>query len=391
MTSSPFFRWLARFYPAAMNVKWPERMRSALGALIGIAFTGGSMHLLLGPNASIPMLVAPMGASAVLLFGVPASPLAQPWSIIGGNLVSATVGVACATFISDPVAAAALAVAMAIAAMFALRCVHPPSGAVALTAVLGGPAIHALGFRFVLEPILIQSAALLGAALVYHAVTGHRYPHAASRATPATPQVPESGNSITRADLEAVLNRRGELLDIDPDDLETLFRETQLQAYTRTFSELACRDVMSTPVVSITPDTTLRAAADLLQRHSIKALPVIDKRQHVVGILTRADLANKPKTADLRLMDTIAARFFKRDATRARLVSTVMTTHVRTVATGTPIVELVPLFADDDHHHIPVVDTHDRLVGIVTQSDLIAGLYRQTQMQAEAQQRPAAA
>jgi CBS domain-containing membrane protein len=395
LTRSPFSQWLARFYPAAMNVKWPERMRSALGALIGIAFTGGSMHLLLGPNVNIPLLVAPMGASAVLLFGVPASPLAQPWSIIGGNLVSATVGVACAMLISDPVAAAALAVGVAIAAMFALRCVHPPSGAVALTAVVGGPAIHALGFRFVLEPILIQSAALLGAALVYHAVTGHRYPHAV-RAAPSVPQAPASGNSITRADLEAVLNRRGELLDIDPEDLETLFRETQLQAYARTFSELSCRDVMSAPVVSITPDTTLRAAADLLQRHSIKALPVVDKRQHVAGIVTRADLANKPKSADLRLMEALSARLFKRDATRGRLVSTVMTTHVRTVSTSTPIVELVPLFADDGHHHIPVVDSHDRLVGIITQSDLIAGLYRQTQMQAQAQaqaqaqQRPAA-
>ncbi|WP_411828777.1 HPP family protein [Paraburkholderia caribensis] len=393
MTRSPFFQWLARFYPAAMNVKWPERMRSALGALIGIAFTGGSMHLLLGPNANIPLLVAPMGASAVLLFGVPASPLAQPWSIIGGNLVSATVGVAAALLISDPVAAAALAVGVAIAAMFALRCVHPPSGAVALTAVVGGPAIHTLGFRFVLEPILIQSAALLGAALVYHAVTGHRYPHA-TRAAPTVPQAPASGNSITRTDLEAVLNRRGELLDIDPDDLEALFRETQLQAYARTFSELACRDVMSAPVVSVTPDSTLRAAADLLQRHSIKALPVVDKRQHVAGIVTRADLASKPKSADLRLMEALSARLFKRDATHGKLVSTVMTTHVRTVSTSTPIVELVPLFADDGHHHIPVIDLHDRLVGIITQSDLIAGLYRQTQMQAQArgqaQQRPAA-
>ncbi|MEM5290816.1 HPP family protein [Paraburkholderia sabiae] len=389
MTRSPLIQWLARFYPAAMNVKWPERMRSALGALIGIAFTGGSMHLLLGPGANIPMLVAPMGASAVLLFGVPASPLAQPWSIIGGNLVSATVGVACATLISDPVAAAALAVGVAIAAMFAFRCVHPPSGAVALTAVLGGPAIHALGFRFVLEPILIQSAALLGAALVYHAVTGHRYPHA-TRAAPAAPQVPASSSNITRDDLEAVLNRRGELLDIDPEDLETLFRETQMQAYARTFSELACRDVMSAPVVSVSPDTTLRAAADLLQRHSIKALPVIDKRERVVGIVTRADLANKPKSVDLRLMEALAARLFKRDTHRGRLVSTVMTTHVRTVATGTPIVELVPFFADDGHHHIPVIDKHDRLVGIITQSDLIEGLYRQSQMQAQAQQRPAA-
>ena len=130
------------------------------------------MHVLLGPAANIPLLVAPMGASAVLLFAVPASPLAQPWSIIGGNIVSATVGVACASWIADPVGAAALAVALAICAMFALRCVHPPSGAVALTAVLGGPAVHALGYRFVAEPIAIQSVTLLCAR--HHLPRGYR-------------------------------------------------------------------------------------------------------------------------------------------------------------------------------------------------------------------------
>ncbi|MGF6802262.1 CBS-domain-containing membrane protein [Paraburkholderia youngii] len=186
MSRSPALGWLSSFLPAPVTVKWHERARSCLGALLGIAFTGGLMYLLLGPAANIPLLVAPMGASAVLLFAVPASPLAQPWSIIGGNLVSATVGVTCAMLIGDPTLAAALAVALSISGMFALRCVHPPSGAVALTAVLGGPVIHALGYRFVLEPIAIQSAALLFAALVYHAATGHRYPHAGrqDRATP---------------------------------------------------------------------------------------------------------------------------------------------------------------------------------------------------------------
>jgi CBS domain-containing membrane protein len=106
------------------------------------------MHLLLGSSTSILLLVAPMGASAVLLFAVPASPLAQPWSIVGGNLVSATVGVACATWISDLVDAAALAIALAICAMFALRCVHPPSGAVALTAVLWRSLDSCTGLRF---------------------------------------------------------------------------------------------------------------------------------------------------------------------------------------------------------------------------------------------------
>ncbi|MGC2040724.1 HPP family protein, partial [Paraburkholderia caledonica] len=90
MSRSIVLRWLSSFIPVPVTVKWQERARSCLGALLGIAFTGGSMYLLLGPGANIPLLVAPMGASAVLLFAVPASPLAQPWSIIGGNLVSAT-------------------------------------------------------------------------------------------------------------------------------------------------------------------------------------------------------------------------------------------------------------------------------------------------------------
>lgn len=237
---SNVMRWLASFLPSPVAVRWPERLRSCLGALLGIAFTGGAMHVLLGHAASIPLLVAPMGASAVLLFGVPASPLAQPWSIIGGNLVSATVGVACASWIADPVGAAALAVALAICAMFALRCVHPPSGAVALTAVLGGPAVHALGYRFVAEPIAIQSLALLGAAIVYHAVTGHRYPHSVHHSSHKEPMSPSvaSKEGFTRADLEAVLTKRDELLDIDVDDLESLLREVQLQAHARTFDEL---------------------------------------------------------------------------------------------------------------------------------------------------------
>src|SRR5205085_807791 len=77
-------RWLHGFLPAPVSLKWTERLRAGAGALIGIALTGGVAHLLIGDASAIPFLIAPMGASAVLLFAVPASPLAQPWSIIGG-------------------------------------------------------------------------------------------------------------------------------------------------------------------------------------------------------------------------------------------------------------------------------------------------------------------
>ncbi|HEX3636740.1 MAG TPA: HPP family protein [Paraburkholderia sp.] len=386
MSRDALIRWFSSFAPHPIAVRWPERFRSCLGALLGIAFTGGTMHVLLGPAANIPLLVAPMGASAVLLFAVPASPLAQPWSIIGGNIVSATVGVACASWIADPVGAAALAVALAICAMFALRCVHPPSGAVALTAVLGGPAVHALGYRFVAEPIAIQSLMLLCAAVIYHAATGHRYPHVAQNSEKGTAAA-VSNEGFTRSDLEAVLNRRGELLDIGTDDLESLLRDVQLQAYARTFNELTCADIMSRSLVAVSAVTRASAAWSLLKQRHLKALPVTDEKQHVIGIVTRADLVDKRAFSRGAGLSSPLQRWVRRSITPAPLVGALMNVDVHTVDATTPIVELVPMFANYGHHHIPVLDSKRRLAGMITQADLIAGLYRQAY--AQQQQRAA--
>ncbi|MEX3844589.1 HPP family protein [Paraburkholderia sp. BR10882] len=376
MSRFKVLRWLTRFTPSRVTITWRERLRSGGGALVGIALTGALAHRLPGGDPGIAYLIAPMGASAVLLFGVPASPLAQPWSIIGGNLVSATVGVTAAMWIHDPVPAAAVAIAVAIVAMFTLRCVHPPSGAVALTAVLGGPAVHALGYEFVFVPVALQSFLLLGGALVYHAATGHRYPHAARRPRVAGPVPAQAG--FTRADLEAVLRERDEMLDIDTDDLEAVLQDAEIRAYARSFGELTCADVMSANVVSITPATTVGEARSLLKRHDVKALPVVDAHRQVKGIVTRADLADDGRERHpLRLMLCAIARLFRQHAESGQSVGTLMTTHVLTVANTTPIVELVRIFAGRGHHHVPVVDHEHRLAGIITQADLISGLYHQ--------------
>jgi CBS domain-containing membrane protein len=377
-------RWLARFVPGPILLNWPERVRSSAGAFIGLALTATLMEVVFGSSAAFPMLIAPMGASAVLLFAVPASPLAQPWPLIGGNLVSATVGVVCAMLVPDPFIACGLAAAGAIAAMFTVRCIHPPSGAVALTAVIGGPAIHALGFRFVLEPVFAQSVFLFGSAMIYHAITGHRYPHVASVTREGTDNLATHQPSL-RDDLEAVLRRRSELLDVNPDDLETLLRETEMQAYARNFGELSCRDIMSNPVISVTADTTAGTASYLLNQHSIKALPVITEDRRVIGIVTRANLAGSMAEVGPRFAAKWSRRWFARRPSlgiarpvRRTSVETLMTTHVHTVSVATPIVELVPLFATHGHHHIPVLDAQRRLAGIITQADLISGLYRRT-------------
>lgn len=129
-----------------------ERVRSSLSAFVALLLVGYiSKHFIHG--AGLLVLVASMGASAVLLFATPHSPLTQPWPLVGGNLIAAFVGVTCAQAIADPWVASATAVSLAILAMHLTHSLHPPGGAVALVAVLGGQAIHAKAYHFLLEPV----------------------------------------------------------------------------------------------------------------------------------------------------------------------------------------------------------------------------------------------
>lgn len=365
---SPVRNWLFRYTPAAIHINNKERLRSCLGALLGIALTAGLTRLAVGANSSLPLLLAPMGASAVLLFAVPASPLSQPWSVMGGNLVSALVGVACVRTMGDSIAAATVAVPLAIAAMFYLRCVHPPSGAVALTAVLGGTTVHGLGYGFVLVPVGLNSVALLASALVYHRLTGHRYPHRATAAAPATAR----RTGFTRADLEEALAQHGEMLDVEAEDLQTLFNEVEIRAYRRHMENLFCADVMTAAARTVRPETTADAAWSLLREHQIKALPVIDDEQRVIGIVTQTDFvvhAHAPASAGLPGTVRLRPRALVRD---------IMSGDVKTAHLLQPIAELVPMFASYGHHHLPVVDTANRLRGMVTQANLVAGLYQKS-------------
>ena len=228
---SSFSRWCRDYLPAPIQLPLREQLRSGLGALIGILLTAVVGYFVIGPTADLPFLAAPLGASAVLLFGVPASPLAQPWALIGGNLIGALTGVSCAYLIAMPLTAAAVAVAVTVLLMFSLRCVHPPSGAVAITAVLGGHTLHGLGYAFLLFPIGINSLALLASAIVYHRLTGHRYPHRATIHPPPPASTP--AELFTRTDLDAVLRRRTEILDVDIADIEWMLEELRRESHRR--------------------------------------------------------------------------------------------------------------------------------------------------------------
>lgn len=189
-------------------------LRAALGALFGIAMAGALTRLLeSGYDPALPFLVAPLGASAVLVFAVPASPLAQPWPVIGGNLLSAMVGIAVGKLVGDPWLAGSLAVGLAIAAMMATRSLHPPGGACALLCALGATGSPAWGWAHLL-PFAVNVVTLCAVGWLYNNATGHAWPHH------APPVAHKPGEPYTRADIEALLAEWDEALDVDADDLD---------------------------------------------------------------------------------------------------------------------------------------------------------------------------
>ncbi|NCU12192.1 MAG: HPP family protein, partial [Sphingomonadaceae bacterium] len=101
-----------------------EWLRGALGGLVGLGLAAAVSHWLIGDNAALPWLIAPMGASTVLLFAIPASPFAQPWPVLGGHLVAGAIALLLAGQIADPALAVGIAVAAAIAGMSLLGCLH---------------------------------------------------------------------------------------------------------------------------------------------------------------------------------------------------------------------------------------------------------------------------
>jgi len=355
--------WWGSFWPQAMVASPRDRLVACIGAGLGLIATEWISRQMLG--SVNPWFIAPMGASALLLFAMPASPLAQPWSIVGGNLVASLIGVTCAHWIDSPALAAGLAMALSIGLMFQLRCLHPPSGAVALTAVMGGPAITQLGYGFVVAPVLLNSLALTLLAVLINRLANRHYPHRVAHPPGhATADLPPGQRvGVSRADLHAVLAERGEVLDISEDDLQDILLQAEMRVYRHRFGELRCADFMARDVVTIDPDISCLEALQALQRHRVSALPVAKPFGELLGIVTSLDLL-LPQDHSLTA-----------PADRSIKVREAMTTAVVTARPDDRIEQLVPAFSDGGLHHMPVLDEARRVVGMVTQADLIAALF----------------
>jgi CBS domain-containing membrane protein len=217
-------KWTELFGIELAHVSHTERLVSALGGFAGIL----SILLVTGHFVGTAggLIVASMGASAVLLFAVPHGALAQPWPVFGGHVISAVIGVSCARVIPQPLVAASLAVGIAIGVMYYLRCIHPPGGATALSAVVSGESVHALGYQFVITPVLINVLVILAVALLFnYPFAWRRYPAALAvrRAPPGGAAATPHYSAIAHEDLVYALSEIDSFVDISEDDLLRIY------------------------------------------------------------------------------------------------------------------------------------------------------------------------
>ncbi|MBB4216425.1 CBS domain-containing membrane protein [Rhizobium sp. BK212] len=349
------FRRFRLFSPILAGATLRERLIACLGALLAIGLTGVISGYLFGQGPHLPLIVAPMGASAVLLFAVPASPLAQPWSIIGGNTISALMGIVAAYFIRDPIIATGVGVSLAIGAMSFTRCLHPPGGAAALTAVLGGPVVAGWGFLFPFVPVALNSCILVGLGLLFHKLSKRNYPHVVLKAenTHQTIDLPSAARvGFREEDVDAALEALDETFDIDRADLGRLLQQVELQAAIRSNGKISCADIMSRDVIAIGETSEPDAARHLLLKHNIRTLPVKDPEGRLIGTVGLRELSGSTETIAHAISRPAVAR--PSDAA----------------------LSLLPVLTDGRTHAVIVVDDDYRILGLISQTDLLSAVAR---------------
>ncbi|PCI08877.1 MAG: hypothetical protein COB77_01235 [Gammaproteobacteria bacterium] len=203
------------------RVSHTEKLVSALGAFLGIYLIfHTSAYFLEGIFAYL--IVASMGASAVLLFAVPHSPLSQPWSLFGGHMLSAIIGISCAKFIPDTALAASLAVGLAVGAMYYAHCIHPPGGATALSAVIGGTEVQQLGYQFIFTPVLINVITIICIAILFNYLfKWRRYPAYLAQKQATT--IKKDDSAISHEDFIYALSEFESFIDISENDLLKIY------------------------------------------------------------------------------------------------------------------------------------------------------------------------
>lgn len=339
-------RRLGGFGPRMAHAHPPEVLRAGLGALLGLGLIAVLMPI--ENRIGLPglALVAPFGASTVLVFAAAASPLAQPWPVIIGNLVSCLVALALLALLPAGPWVAPMAVALAIAAMMALRALHPPGGAVALLAALTRPDFDGP----FLPTVLLGSVLLVLTGHLWGRIIRRPYPHAMDASAP-----PPLG--LAPDALIAILEAQEQTANLGADDLAHLIEAAEEAAGASSAGPLNCGAVMVAPPVALAPDDDIQAMAEAFAATELSALPVM-VGEGFLGMVSQIEL--------------IRALAHQDDAPYAAELA-----HMPALLPGpdTPLTDLVGPILHRGATALPVLD-QGQLLGLVTRTALLSALLR---------------
>ena len=369
------------FGPVVSRASPVEAIRAGTGALIGLGVTGLiSLSPLISRDVGL-YLIAPFGATSVLLFAVPNSPLAQPWSAIIGNTVAALVGIVVCLVITDPALRIPAAVGLAIFATILCRSVHPPAGAVAMTVAMTPDAVEGLGFMFAITPVASGTVLLVFLAAVYARLTGRRYPfrqfeepnkHGTRDAEPM------ERLGLSEQELTNILQRYRQSFNLGVEDLARLIGAAEIQAATHRTGPMVAADIMSRNLVTVQPTTPLSKVAELFRHHKFTSLPVVNLEGRYLGIIFQMHLISRAREDALRLNRGLFAamkRLLGNGWDKPPIAGNIMGVVGPRAVLETPIAALLPMLAEGDVDAVPVLQ-NERIVGIVTRTDLIIAMAR---------------
>ena len=346
-------------------------LRGAIGAGLAIFFVTFIVTLLPHSRQANIYLVSSFASTAVLLFVLPNSPLAQPWASMLGMLISAVVPILVLQIIPPPYADG-LAVAAAIATMMAARALHPPAAGIALLVVLEHEAGIHLGLGFAVFPIATLTGVLIVFAMIYNRLFGISYPtRPLSSNTAQEMRARGPARALSQRDLADLLVEFNQSANLAPADLARLMAAAEHRAAEALLAGTLVRDIMTHNPVTVTPEAPLSEIVRKMTALDVHTLPVVDSLGHYLGVVDQHDALEEL----FKEFDLLRRPFRFRAAPPEAEARTIFHTDIQTVEGDTPVGALLERLARRKARVVPVTDG-SRLTGILTRTDIMALLLK---------------
>lgn len=360
--------FLAHIFPKQPPVSLHEKLIAGCLAFMSIVVLWSLKETYPAPFSNI--LLASMGATAVLLFATLHSTLVQPYAILGGHVVSALIGIAAQRFVPAPYAAA-VAVGLAITLMHLFHCLHPPGGATALYAVTGGPEIWDLGYGYVLTPVAVNAGLMLLMGLILNNLRapGKLYPVIPSPADSTAPGVTKDTHRVTPDDIKEAVTESATYIDVTEEDLLTLYQAAESNLFNRLLSSRSVESLNYGQTSTLRKNAPLADVLKALAISETGCVIILTPDRQVEGIITGVDISRALSHHALPNGNPIS---WDGSTTSSVAVTAedLMTSPVQTISKKDRMDAAATLLKSGDIHHVPVVDERQLFLGVITHTDI---------------------